>query len=164
MKTPDLIRLLTEFYSERLAIVLRHEAGARRVAQYDFNNTYQYVINREETHLQWLQSALRDVQTPEPGPARALDVPAGGKGTDLWTAIASDDARLLGEFVGRWKDRLETVTNARIRNMLRVILGESQEHKRFFDLMAAGNQDLLGTRTGGVPRQGAVMASRWIGD
>ncbi len=164
MKTPDLIRLLGEFYGERLALVVRHEAGARLVTQYDFNNAYQYVINREEQHLQWLQAALRDVEAPLPAPARALDVPAAGKGLERSTAIAADDARLLGDFITRWKDRVATVANARVRNTLGVILGESQEHKRFFDYAAAGDQDLLGKRTGGVPRQGSVMSSRWIGD
>ena len=40
--------------------VERHEASARAVSHYDFNNTYQYVINREETHLSWLQNALAE--------------------------------------------------------------------------------------------------------
>ena len=47
----ELLALLQECYTERLALVLRHEAVARRVGNLDFNNTYQYLINREETHL-----------------------------------------------------------------------------------------------------------------
>ena len=54
----ELQQLLTDFAAERLALLQRHEAGARVVGHYDFNNTYQYVITREETHLAWLQSAL----------------------------------------------------------------------------------------------------------
>ena len=51
-------RLLQEFYREKLAMLLRHEAGAQAIAQYDANNTYQYVINREDTHLSWLSAAI----------------------------------------------------------------------------------------------------------
>jgi hypothetical protein len=39
-------------------LVQRQEAGARVVSHYDFNNTYQYVISRGETHLSWLQTPL----------------------------------------------------------------------------------------------------------
>ena len=54
------------------------------------------------------------------------------------------------------------MTHARHRNMLDVIFGESLEHKRLFDQAAAGFEDLLGRRTGGVPRQGAVLPTRWM--
>jgi hypothetical protein len=47
----ELQQLLTDLASERVALIERHEAGARVVSHYDFNNTYQYVIAREETHL-----------------------------------------------------------------------------------------------------------------
>ena len=46
--------LLQEFYREKLALLLRHQAGARLIGQYDANNTYQYIINREETQLTWV--------------------------------------------------------------------------------------------------------------
>jgi hypothetical protein len=46
--------------------------------------------------------------------------------------------------------------------MLNVILGESLEHQRFFEQAAAGFEDLLGRRTGGVPRVGAVLPTRWL--
>ena len=54
----DLLPLLQEFYREKLAALLRHQAGARLIAQYDANNTYQYIINREETQLSWLPTAI----------------------------------------------------------------------------------------------------------
>ena len=44
----DLLPLLQEFHSEKLEMLLRHQAGARLIAQYDVNNTYQYLINRDE--------------------------------------------------------------------------------------------------------------------
>ena len=46
--------------------------------------------------------------------------------------------------------------------MLDVILGESREHQRVFEQAAAGEEDVLGRRTGGVPRQGAVLPTRWM--
>jgi hypothetical protein len=47
--------------------------------------------------------------------------------------------------------------------MLRVILGEALEHKRFFDQALAGRTDLLGRR-GQVlgPSHGEVLPTRWI--
>ena len=36
-------------------------AAARLVSDYDFNNTYQYVIAREEMHVSWVRDAVLDV-------------------------------------------------------------------------------------------------------
>ena len=36
------------------------------------------------------------------------------------------------------------------------------EHQRLFEQAAAGFEDLLGRRTGGVPRVGAVLPTRWL--
>jgi hypothetical protein len=57
----DLLALLQEFHRDKLAMTLRHEAGARRVGQYDVNNTYQYIINREDVQLSWLTAAIADL-------------------------------------------------------------------------------------------------------
>jgi hypothetical protein len=54
----DLLTLLQEFYRDKLTELLRHIAGARQIAQYDANNTYQYIINREETQLSWVGQAI----------------------------------------------------------------------------------------------------------
>ena len=167
MKQSDLQQLLTEFSAERVAIIKRHEAGARVVAHYDFNNAYQYVINREETHLGWLLNALSDYGVPLPSANRELPVPDADKGkktalVSAFRAIAEDDARELGAFVQRWRPRVDAMTHARHRNMLNVILGESLEHKRLFDQAASGFEDVLGKRTGGVARQGAVLPTRWL--
>jgi len=65
--------------------------------------------------------------------------------------------------VDGWRDRVEQVTNARNRNMLRVILGETLEQKRFFEQALAGRHDLLGRRGAQVgPSHGEVLSSRWI--
>jgi hypothetical protein len=75
------------------------------VSHYDFNNTYQYVISREETHLSWLQTALAEYHAviPPVGSA-ALPAPVAPKTTKKFEAsafrgILEDDARYLGAFV-----------------------------------------------------------------
>ena len=45
--------------------------------------------------------------------------------------------------------------------MLDVVLGESVEHQRLFEQAAAGFEDVIGRRTGGVARVGAVLPDRW---
>ena len=54
------------------------------------------------------------------------------------------------------------MTHARHRTMLNVVLGESLEHQRLFAQAAAGFEDLLGKRTGGVARVGGVLPARWM--
>jgi uncharacterized protein (DUF1501 family) len=164
----DLQKLLTEFAAGRVALIERHEASARTVSHYDFNNTYQYVISREETHLSWLQNALAEYSAvlppagsgalpAPPAPKRSAKIEAGA-----FRSILDDDARYLGAFVETWRAPVDAMTHARHRNMLKVILGESIEHQRLFEQAAAGFEDLLGRRTGGVPRVGAVLPTRWL--
>ena len=163
----DLQQLLTEFAAGRVALIERHEASARAVSHYDFNNTYQYVINREETHLSWLQNALAEFSAVlPPAGAAALPSPTApkvGRTVDpaAFRGILEEDAQSLGAVVEKWRPRVEHVTNARHRNMLNVILGESMEHKRFFEQAAGGFEDLLGRRTSGSERVGGVLPSRW---
>ena len=163
----DLQQLLTEFAAGRVALIERHEASARAVSHYDFNNTYQYVINREETHLSWLQNALAEFGAVlPPAGAGALAAPVAPKvgrtfEASAFRGILEDDAKSLGAFVEKWRPRLEHVSNARHRNMLNVILGESMEHRRFFEQAAAGSEDLLGRRTAGADRVGGVLPTRW---
>jgi len=173
---PDLRQFLTEFAADRLALLQRHEAGARDVAHYDFNNTYQYVINREETQLGWLQNALADYGAPLPPASAALPVPSLTDEVErrryrrrnakvnpaAYSGILEDDARRLKEFVERWRPRVDTVGHARHRLMLNVVLGESQEHERLFEQAAAGFEDVLGRRTGAAARQGSVLPTRWL--
>jgi hypothetical protein len=165
VKHDELKQFLAGFAADRLALLQRHEHGARVVSHYDFNNTYQYVISREETHLTWVQNALAEFGASLPPATTVLAVPeAQGRKVDAaaYRGILEDDAAQLGAFVERWRPRLASVTHARHRQMLDVICGESLEHKRFFDQAAAGFEDLLGRRTGGVPRQGAVLPTRWM--
>jgi hypothetical protein len=153
----DTLPLLLEFYREKLASVLSHQAGARLVSQYDANNTYQYVINREETQLSWLTTAIMDL-----GGAVPTDVPEPTRSTTA-DVIFGEDARGAAAFVEKWKPRVEAMKHARHRRMLGVILGEALEQQRFFEQALAGRTDLLGIRTekAGV-RVGSVLSSRWL--
>ena len=168
MQQTALLDVLTTFAADRLALVERHEAGARIVSHYDFNNTYQYVINREETHLTWLQSALAELGATEPKASSTMAVPAvaekraKGDGVTAFRAILEDDARQLAEFVKRWRPRVDALTDARHRIMLDVVLGESREHQRLFEQAAAGFEDLLGRRTADAARRGSVLPTRWM--
>jgi hypothetical protein len=166
VKREELLTFLNQFAADRVMLVQRHEAGARAVSHYDFNNTYQYVINREDTHLSWLQDALAEYDAPLPPPTRTLSVPEVAKAKKIepssFRAIVEDDATHLGSFVSQWRPKVEAITHARHRKMLDVILGESLEHQRFFEQAASGFEDLLGRRTGGVARQGAVLPTRWM--
>lgn len=166
MKQTELQQLLTEFAAERLALLERHEASARVVSHYDFNNAYQYVINREETHLGWLQTALAEFGAALPPPKGMSAAPSHSKGrmtsAPAFREILDEDARQLSAFADRWRPRVAAMTHARHRLMLDVILGESREHQRLFEQAAAGIEDLLGRRTGGVPRQGSVLSTRWL--
>jgi hypothetical protein len=162
----ELRDLLSRAAAERLALIQRHEAGARVVSHYDFNNTYQYVISREETHLSWLQNALAELDAPLPPAASAIPVPAvpkaDRKGNPAnYRAILEDDGKGLGAFIERWRPQVGAMTHARHRTMMNVILGESAEHQRLFTQAASGFEDVLGRRTSHAARVGGVLPDRW---
>jgi hypothetical protein len=163
----ELQQFLTDFAGDRLALLERHEAGARAVSHYDFNNAYQYVISREETQLACLQSALAELGAALPPPSRTIAVPAvettsPKDGRTAFRGILEDDMRHLAACVDEWRPRVTAMRHARHRIMLDVILGESREHQRIFEQAASGMEDVLGKRTGGVARQGAVLPTRWM--
>jgi hypothetical protein len=163
----ELRKLLTDIAADKLALLQRHEAGARVVSHYDFNNTYQYIINREETHVQWLQSALAEFGATLPQASSTLtvpDAPKASKKVDVtaFRGILEDDARGLTGFVQKWREPVQHMTHTRHRNMVNVILGEGLEHARMFQQAGDGFEDVLGRRTGGVPRVGAVLSTRWM--
>ena len=166
MQHDELQQFLSECAADRLAILLRLEAGARVVGHYDFNNTYQYVIAREETHLTWLEAALAETGAALPSAKTTLPVPpvTRGKKTPMASAyrdVLVDDARHLAAFVTAWRPRVEAMTDARHRKMLAVILGETVEHQRLFEQAAEGFEDVLGRRAQGVARVGSVLPVRW---
>jgi hypothetical protein len=156
-----LLELLREFYRDKASLRQRHAAAARFVRNYDFNNTYQYIISREDIQIRWVTDAIADLGgSVEPVAEPSLS-PA-GKPDDQQAAVIREDIAGMQQFAERWRDRVEQVTNARHRNMLRVILGETLEHKRFFDQMLAGREDLLGRSADGARTAGAVIATRWV--
>ena len=163
MKHADLLQFLREFYREKSALRQRHVAAARLVTDYDFNNAYQYVINREDVHLTWLHDAVKDHGgTPEDAPEP--EVSASGNKAAAQQRLFTADRDQTQAFVDRWRDRVEHLQHARLRTLLRLVLGETLEQKRFFDQALAGRTDLLGRRADGAGTGGGVLASRWVGD
>jgi hypothetical protein len=158
----ELQQLIRDFYQERVALLQRHEASARFVVDYDVNNAYQYIIAREETHVSWLLHALRDLGAalPTEPPPPAVHVSA--KARDVLRQLAGEDARGNGAFVTKWTPIVEAVSNARHRNMLKVILGEMLEHERIFAQAAEGRVDVIGIPLAGTERQGGVAQTRWM--
>jgi hypothetical protein len=158
----DILPLLQEFHRDKLTALLRHQASARLVGQYDVNNTYQYIVNRDETQLSWVAKAIEElggavVDQTEP------DQSVSGKRDEAAHTAIEADARDAQTFVDRWRPRIDAMTNARHAKMLRVILGEALEQKRFFEQALAGRTDLLGRRGAALgPSHGEVLSSRWI--
>ena len=161
MNATELLALLREFYRDKLTIAQHHVAVAKHVPHYDFNNTYQYVIAREDVQLNWLRDAITDMggtleDVPEP------EIHMSGKADDVQLQLIGEDRDAAQQFVGKWRPRVEAMPNARHRSLLRVILGESLEHKRFFEQAIAGRTDLLGRRADGAGTGGGVLPVRWI--
>ena len=157
----DVLPLLQEFHREKLAMLLRHQDAARVVGQYDINNTYQYIVNREEVQLTWLATAIRELGGSVADAAkRAGPCHERQARRRRAHAIIEEDAQDAQAFVDRWRPRVDAMANARHAKMLRVILGETLEQKRFFDQALAGRTDLLGraARSRSVARRGAAVA------
>ena len=162
MKANELLALLREFHRDKLAMYRRHVAAARLVSHYDFNNTYQYVIAREDMHVAWLRDAILDMNGT-PDDVAEPEIRPQGKGESAQTTVITQDRDGAGEFVSTWRTRLETVTHARHKTMMNVIIGETLEHKRFFEQALAGRTDLLGRRADGAGTGGGVLPTRWVG-
>jgi hypothetical protein len=157
-----LAELIRDFYLERVSLLMRHEDVAQLVTDYDINNAYQYIIAREQTHLSWLQHALLDLGAPVANdPSRGATLSAKG---DAWKLLAGEDAGSNAKFVEKWRAKVEDVSNARHKGMLKVVLGEMLEHKRLFDQAAAGNKNLIGTSLAINDHSGDVMPVRFVGD
>jgi hypothetical protein len=159
VKPADLLQLLNEIYRDKSALRARHVAGARLVGNYDFNNTYQYVINREDVHLSWLRDAIADLGG---APQDASEPQLSASGKDAQQTVFREDRDQAQAFVDKWKPRVETLSHARNRTMLRLMLGETLEQKRFFDQAVAGREDLLGRHADGAGTKGAVLPTRWV--
>ena len=161
MKPADLLSLLDELHRDKLGLRQRHVAAARFVEHYDYNNTYQYVIAREDTHVAWLRAAIADLGGT-PGDVSEPQVSATGRGPERLQNILRDDVSLADAFIQTWKARIPAITNARHRKMCEVVLGETVEHRRLFAQGLEGRDDVLGRRTGGKTTGGGVLATRWV--
>ncbi len=161
MKVDDL-GLLRELHHDKMSLYVRHVAVARLVTDYEFNNAYQYVINREDTHLRWLESSIVEFGgTPEVIAEPTL-TPASGKGNDKFLPLVRQDAAAQQELVDKWKPRAGQIRSERHRKMVTLMLGESLEQKRFFEHMLEGQDDLLGRRMAGASTGDGVMPVRWV--
>jgi hypothetical protein len=155
---------LREFYRDKHALTQRHIAVSRHVDHYDFNNTYQYIVAREEMHVRWVGDAIVEMGgTPEDQPVPDLGAVAGkGKADAHALSLISEDRDAAQAFVDKWRPRIDAHPNARHRSLLRVIIGETLEQKRFFEQALAGRTDLLGRRADGAGTGGGVLSTRWI--
>jgi len=160
----DLLAQLQELYRDKLAAMLRHQIAALTVGQYDANNTYQYILNREETHLSWIAAAIGELGAAAPEAEDPNRRPA-GRGADAVRRVIEEDVRDAQALVDKWRARLPDISsaNARHAKMVQLILGEVLEQKRFFEQALAGRTDLLGRRADIVgPAIGEVLPTRWI--
>jgi hypothetical protein len=162
VNSAELQHLLRDFYLERVALLVQHESAARLVTDYDVNNAYQYIISREETHVSWLQHALLALGAELPPDPKPIEMPPPRKRDDAYLEIAGRDARANHEFVTKWRERIEKVSNARHQGMLRVVLGEMLEHQRLFAQAADGRKDIIGTPLPINEHRGKVLDRRWI--
>jgi hypothetical protein len=161
VKATELLEFLTAFYRDKLTLRNRHVAAARFITDYNVNNTYQYVINRDDMHVRWLQDAITDAGgTPEEQAVPQLEF---DKDKEAQHKAISADRDAAQKFVERWRDRVDGLPNARHRSMLRVVLGETLEQQRFFEQALAGREDLLGRRADGAGTGGGVLSTRWVG-
>ncbi len=110
--------------------------------------------------INWLSDAVADLGG-EPEQVAEPQLPA-SKGDSAQTRLLTEDRDAARAFVEKWKPRLDGVSNARHRSLLRVILGETLEHQRFFEQALAGRTDLLGRRADGAGTGGGVLGTRWI--
>jgi hypothetical protein len=161
VKANEQLALLREIHRDRLALLKRQVAAARYVSHYDFNNTYQYVIARAEVHVRWLLDAIVDMGG-QPDDAPEPVITPQGKGEAAQKSVIAQDRDAVKAFIEKWEKRIETVTNARHRTMLRLMMGEMREQQRFFELALAGRTDLLGRRADGAGTGGGVLPVRWI--
>lgn len=156
----DLLTSLKELHRDKLTVRERHVAVARHVDHYDFNNTYQYAIAREDVHLAWLETAIRELGgVPDEVAEPSIEAP-GKKGS--FVPLVQQDATDAETLVAKWRPRVETLTNTRHAKMVGVILGETLEHQRFFVQIAQGHELVLGKRMPGAGTGNGVMTDRWV--
>jgi hypothetical protein len=153
----ELVRLLTSFYDETIELMQQRQARARAVTAYDANNAYQQVLGRQDVHLQWLAAAIADLggEVPVSGSGGAPPAASGELAT-----ILEADALSQNAFLDRWTPTLDTISNARNRKLLELILGEMREHGRMFEQALERRSDVLGPHADGKVLRGTVLPDR----
>ena len=121
MKATEMLELLREFHRDKLLDARTATwPSARVVADYDFNNTYQYVIAREDMHLRWLADAIaRPGRRARREPCR--ETPAHpGKGADAAAVALIEADRRVARSASSTSGvpRIDALPNARHRTML----------------------------------------------
>ena len=161
MTPAELASLLHDFYREIADMVVARQLRARQVTAYDANNGYQQVLGRQDVHLRWVSDAIASLTADAPVPPAGDDgTPGdGGQRAELKSVIDAD-ARSQREFISRWTPRVASVTNARHRKMLELILGEMLEHQRVFEQAYEGRTDVLGRHSDGKILRGEVIPVR----
>jgi hypothetical protein len=153
----ELLQFLNEFHRDTLALFKARQTNAQSVAAYDANNGYQQILGRQEIHLQWLRDAIAALGSTA---ADTLDQVSGTASRETARSIIDADAAGQKAFIDRWFPRTTSVTNARHRKMLELILGEMKEHLRVLQQAAESRADLLGRHADGKVLRGTVMAAR----
>jgi hypothetical protein len=155
----ELLTFLQDFSRETLDLFMARQAIARSVSGYEANNAYQQVLGRQDVHLQWLGDAIAalggtpvDLTDRKGEPAKV--------GREEPRTLIESDVRNQQAFIERWTPRVASVTNARDRKLLELILGEMKEHLRALQQAAEGRTDVLGRHTDGKVLRGHVMAAR----
>jgi hypothetical protein len=154
----ELLDFLQEFHRDTLDLFLSRQANAQAVAGYDANNGYQQVLGRQEMHLRWVSDAIAGLSGTAPD-SPDHTAPLKPSRADR-KSIMEEDVRAQRGFLDRWSPRVPSVTNARNRKMLELILGEMKEHLRVLDQALEGRSDLLGRHSDGKVLRGEVMATR----
>ena len=154
----ELQKLLIDFHLQTLELFNARQANSQSVAAYDANNGYQQVLGRQEVHLRWLSDAIDGLD----GTVVELPPPqiTGKASRESARSIIDRDAAAQTAFIDRWTPIIPTVTNARNRKMLELILGEMKEHLRVLQQAAESRADLLGRHSDGKVLRGTVLAVR----
>ena len=159
MTPGDLLELLQQLYRDTAELVMTRQAAARGVTDYNINNAYQQVLGRQDVHLRWLADAIEALGGASAAPLELVNGDSQGSRGDLKELVQSD-YQAQRALIDRWAPRVATVTHARHRKMLDLILGEMAEHLRVFQHAADGRDDLLGRHSDGKVLRGEVMAAR----
>lgn len=159
MTPAALLSVLEDFYRETLGLVQARQENARSVTEYNANNAYQQVLGRQDVHLQWLSDAIAELGGNPSSPGQSQEDAVTVRDSNEKSLLESD-VRNQRTFVDRWAPLVDTVTNARHRKLLQLILGEMKEHLRVVQQAQEGRTDLLGRHSDGKVLRGEVMASR----